>query len=163
MKQFFCIVLISALTLPFAGCSASASSDLSRATSHQPEKDATEERDEAASAKMAESYRISIESEGQYVHQLSERINTLPVQPRPITASLQEDYTAYLSSLTQVLDRIAVYREQAQDDFDSTYLTKEDFDAIDFQFNQLLSRIQGLKDALYIVYGTNENVIDTAA
>lgn len=156
MKQFFCIFLAGMLTWPLAGCDAS--NAVSEETPPQAVNDSLSaepepEPEKSVSARIAETYRICLETEEAQLYALSERIDALPVQPRPATDALQEDFHAYVASLEGIYTQLESYDEQAQDDLSDGDLEQEDYEAIVFQLDQLAGRVHGLKDTLYVVYG----------
>lgn len=156
MKRMFCMLLVGALTFPLIGCNASAATNNGTSTT-QPQP-INEDSDKCTvSTRIAEAYRISIDSEEQQIYRLSESIDTIPVQPRPATESLKDDFSAYLCSLQNIRDQLAIYSEQVEKDRTDGHLVQEDYDAIVFQLDQLYSRIQSLTDTLCVVYGISDN------
>ncbi|WP_087066044.1 hypothetical protein [Intestinibacillus massiliensis] len=165
MKQVFYILLAGMLAFPLSGCSSSAAaSDMESTTPPQAVNDgASAPQEDPVSTRIAEAYRVSIESEEQQLYQLSERIDTLPVQPRPATESLKKDYRAYLDSLQGIHDQLSAFDTQAGDDLSAGNLVQEDYEAIVFQLDQLTGRVQGLRDTLCVVYGLSEENVEPAA
>lgn len=159
MKQMFCMLLVGALTFPLIGCNASAVTGNGKSiTPPQPvNEDSADTPQDTVSTRIADTYRISIDAEEQQVYQLSEAIDVIPVQPRPATESLKDDFNAYLCSLQNIRDKLGTYSAQVEQDLSDGHLSHEDYDAIVFQLDQLSSRIQSLTDTLCVVYGISDN------
>ena len=155
MKQVLYILLAGMLAFPLSGCSSSTvANDVESTTPPQAVNDGvSSESKDTISSRIAQTYRVSIESQEQLLYQLSERIDTIPVQPRPATDTLKQDFRDYIASLQNISDQLSDFDTQAQEDLSQGDLEQEDYDTIVFQLDQLDRRAQGLRDTLSVVYG----------